>query len=149
MAAMVLDEPPRDRASGRAVRGIARGAVTEIVRAPAAIWLIALYALLIVFSHLVFYVQQPYLESIGAPVFLFGAVFAASKLVNAIVAHRAARIEAAITPRRMPAFLLACALAPVALMGVVSHPVGALIPPLRGIADGLLQPVVHFYLNRL
>src|SRR6185369_12956716 len=61
-AAMVLDEPRRVRTT-RAVRGIARGALGEIARAPAAIWLIALYAILIVLSHIVFYVQQPYLES--------------------------------------------------------------------------------------
>jgi Major Facilitator Superfamily len=147
-AATLLDEP-RHRSVGPAPAGIARGAVAEIRSQPATLWLIALYALLVVASHVVFYLQQPYLETIGVPVVLFGVVFAAAKLVHAVVAQFAGRIEAWVSVGRMPAFLVAAAVAPIGLMGVVVHPLGALVPPLRGVADGLLQPLVAFYLNRL
>jgi hypothetical protein len=146
---MIFDEPPREAGARVALGRFAFGAAAEIARAPAALWLVGLYAILIVLSHIVFYLQQPYLESIGTPVVAFGAVFAASKLVHGIVAYRAARIETALGPTRMPAALIAAALAPIALMGVIAHPIGAVLPPLRGVADGLLQPVVHFYLNRV
>ncbi|HZR83140.1 MAG TPA: MFS transporter [Candidatus Binatia bacterium] len=148
MSAVLIDEPVRVTSSA-SWRGIARGALREIVASRAAMWVIALYALLVVLSHVVFYLQQPYLEAIGVPVALFGVVFAASKLVHAMAASRAARVEALVPPARMPAVLLAAALSPIALMGAIASPLGALVVPLRGVADGLLQPVVNFYLNRL
>jgi hypothetical protein len=49
----------------------------------------------------------------------------------------------------MPPFLLAAGLLPILLMSFVGTPVGAVVVILRGVGDGLLLPVVYFYLNRV
>ena len=149
VAATLLDEPARRAAAPQRALGLARHALREVLGSPAVLWLVALSALLIVLSHVVFYLQQPYLEWIGVPVWLFGAVVAGTKLVHGAVARRAGAIEARLSAGRMPAFLVVAGLSPVALMAVVAWPVGAVFVLLRGVADGLLAPVLNFYLNRL
>jgi hypothetical protein len=147
--ATMLDEPPRATQDRHGFGGLARGAIVEILASPAVTWLIGLYTLLIVLSHVVFYLQQPYLEAIGVPATLFGVVVCATKLVQALSAHRAHRIEAAVSPRLLPGLLLLAALSPIVLMSIIGSPLGAVVVLLRGISDGLLTPVVSFYLNRL
>lgn len=148
-AAAMLEEAPRQAAEGVGMRSLARGAVREVLSSSQIVWLIGLYVLLVVLSHVVFYLQQPYLESLGIPVAVFGAVVCAAKLTHAAVSSSAQSIERRLSPGRMPAFMLGAALVPVFLMSLVPWSVGAIVPVLRGVGDGLLMPVVNFYLHRI
>ena len=119
------------------------------LRSPAVRWAIALATFAVVSSHVYFFLQQPYLEAIGAPVALFGVVFAATKLVTAPVAMTAHRIDATLGPRRATAVM---ALVPVLGLGAMSRiatPGGAALILSRGVLDGLWQPLTNVYMNRL
>jgi MFS family permease len=148
-AAAMLEEAPRQVPAGMGLRALAWGAVREVLSSAQIAWLIGLYVLLVVLSHVVFYLQQPYLEALEVPVAVFGAVVCAAKLTHAAISSSVQAIERRISPARMPGFMLGAAIAPIFLMSFVPWSIGAILPVLRGVGDGLLMPVVNFYLNRI
>jgi MFS family permease len=147
IGALVEDGP------AAATRPTARELVGEAARlardAPAVRWVMALSAFAIVSSHAYYYLQQPYLRAIGVPLALFGVVFAATKAVTALVASVAHRVDEAVGPLPTTALMAAMPLVGLAAMSAVAGPVGAALLLTRGVLDGLWQPLLNVYMNRL
>ena len=112
-------------------------------------WAIALTAVAVVASHVYFYLQQPWLQALGVPVALFGVAFAATKVVTALVASSAYRVDASLGPVGTAALIGVLPAAGLGLMSAVASPAGALLLLTRGLLDGLWQPLTNVYLNRL
>ena len=144
-----LGAEPRRRDETASPLGLAREAFRLAGQRPAVQWAIALAVFAIVTSHVYYFVQQPYLEGIGIPVALFGVVFLVTKAVTAVVATRAYRIDAALGPRWVAVTMAGTALVGLGGMSVTNVPAGALLILTRGIIDGLWQPLVNLYMNRL
>ena len=118
-------------------------------RTPAIRWTLGVAVLAVTSSHVYFYLQQPYLRAAGVPLALFGVVFAATKLVTALVAGSAHRIDEALGPRATVATMAAVPVVGLGAMAAVSGPAGALLILTRGVLDGLWMPLVNVYMNRL
>jgi MFS family permease len=112
-------------------------------------WTIALAILTVVSSHVYYFLQQPYLAAIGVPVWAFGVVFAATKLVTAATAAAAHRLDATLEPRRAAVVMMLVPALGLAAMAGVHRPVGALLVVSRGVLDGLWEPLLNVYMNRL
>ena len=148
--ALAFGEPGRAHGSRPAsVTRLARDVVRHAVASPAIRWVMALAAFAVVSSHVYFYLQQPYLRAIGVPLALFGVVFAASKAVTAAVASVAHRIDAALGPRAATAMMAAVPAVGLGGMSLVAVPAGATLILTRGLLDGLWQPLLNVYMNRL
>ncbi|HXJ35383.1 MAG TPA: MFS transporter [Candidatus Eisenbacteria bacterium] len=145
VAAACLREPPRHHRA----RGILRDAARVVARTPAVRWTIALAALVVSASHVYFFLQQPYLRAIGVPLALFGAVVAATKVVTALVATGAHRIESRLGVRGSAALMAAVPAVGLGAMAAVASPVGALVILTRGVLDGLWMPLLNVLMNRL
>lgn len=124
-------------------------AAQETLTTPVVRWVMALAAFAVVTSHVYYYLQQPYLRAIGVPLALFGVVFAATKGVTAVVASLADRVDAALGPRRTTALMAATPVLGLGAMAAVGRPEGAVLLLTRGVLDGLWQPLMNVYLNRL
>jgi len=109
----------------------------------------ALSAFTVVASHVYYYLQQPYLCAIGLPLAAFGVVFAATKAVTALVANAAHRVDARLGPRTATAMMTAAPAVGLVAMAATGTPAGALLVLTRGLLDGLWQPLLNVYLNRL
>src|SRR5207237_1621903 len=96
-----------------------------------------------------FFLQQPYLRAIGLPVALFGVVFAATKAVTALTANAAHRVDARLGPRGATAVMAAAPAVVLGAMSLVARPEGAALILTRGMLDGLWQPLLNVYMNRL
>lgn len=112
-------------------------------------WAIGLAAFAITTSHVYFYLQQPYLETIGVPIGLFGVVFAATKIVTALVAGAAHRVDARVGARGASALMTLVPALGLGAMAAVTSPAGAALVLTRGLLDGLWQPLCNVYQNRL
>jgi hypothetical protein len=112
-------------------------------------WTMALAVVAVVSSHVYYFLQQPYLAAIGVPLWAFGVVFAATKVVTALTAALAHRLDAARSPRSAAAIMLLVPSLGLAAMAVVTRPVGALLIVTRGLLDGLWEPLLNVYMNRL
>jgi len=126
-----------------------RNAARVVVGAPSVQWTIALAALVVSASHVYFFLQQPYLRAIGVPLALFGGVFAATKVVTALVATGAHRIEARLGVRGTAGAMVVVPVVGLGAMAAVASPVGALCILSRGILDGLWMPLLNVLMNRL
>jgi hypothetical protein len=111
-------------------------------------WTLGLAVLTVVASHAYFYLQQPYLRAIGVPVALFGVVFAATKVVTALVASVAHRVDDALGERGAAALMGLVPTLGLAAMGAIAGPLGALLVLTRGALDGLWMPLLNIYMNR-
>jgi hypothetical protein len=118
-------------------------------RSGAVRWSIALAVFAVVLSHVYYYLQQPYLETIGVPVAAFGVVFAATKGLTAAIATQAHRIDVALGPRGAAALMAATAATGLGGMAVVTGPAGAALIGTRGLLDGLWMPLINIHLNRV
>ena len=130
-------------------RGRMRAAARLAWRTPAIRWTLGVAVLAVTSSHVYFYLQQPYLRAAGVPLALFGVVFAATKLVTALVAGSAHRIDESLGQRTTVAAMAAVPVCGLGAMAAVSGPAGALLILTRGLLDGLWMPLVNVYLNRL
>lgn len=130
-------------------RGRMRAAARLAWRTPAIRWTLGVAVLAVTSSHVYFYLQQPYLRAAGVPLALFGVVFAATKLVTALVAGSAHRIDESLGRRTTVAVMAAVPVCGLGAMAAVSGPAGALLILTRGLLDGLWMPLVNVYLNRL
>jgi MFS family permease len=146
MFAMRLPEPAHDASAGPARL---RPALAVAARHAGVRWTIGLAMLAVVASHVYFYFQQPYLRAIGVPLWAFGAVFATTKLITAVVAVRAHRIDRRLGMRGAVATMTAIPVMGIGAMALVSSPAGVLLVLTRGLLDGLWEPLVNVYLNRL
>src|SRR5262249_36585162 len=95
IVAMTFPEARRSRGDGnaRALMGEAlriAGTTSEVQ------WTIGLAALAVASSHVYFFLQQPYLQGLGVPVAWFGLIVAATKIVTALVANAAHRLDAQV-----------------------------------------------------
>jgi len=124
-------------------------AARHAVRTARVRWVLALAAFAIVTSHVYFFLQQPYLRAIGLPVALFGVVFAATKAVTALTANAAHRVDARLGPRGATAVMAAAPAVGLGAMSLVTRPEGAALILTRGMLDGLWQPLLNVYMNRL
>jgi MFS family permease len=149
--ALAFAEPSRapGRSRGASVRHLVREAGRQVVGSSAVRWVMALAAFSVVSSHVYYYLQQPYLRGIGVPVALFGVVFAATKAVTAAVASVAHRVDAGLGPRGATAVMAAAPVAGLGGMSLVAGPAGAPLILTRGLLDGLWQPLLNVYMNRL
>jgi len=138
---------------GRGPRDTARRLVGDgarlAARTPAVRWVLWLSAFAVTGSHVFYYLQQPYLSAVGIPLAMFGVVVAGIKVVTAGVANAAHRIDDRLGPRGATTAMVATASAGLAGMGVVAGPAGASWLLSRGVLDGLWQPLVNVYMNRL
>lgn len=135
---------PATRARGH-LRAVARLTLTS----PRLVWSIGLAAFAVSTSHVYYYLQQPYLRALAVPIGAFGAVFAATKLVTAIVASRAATIDAALGARGATIVMTLVGAAGLGAMSVAAGPTGAALVLLRGVLDGLWMPLTNVWVNRL
>jgi len=76
-------------------------------------------------------------------------VFAATKIVTALVASRAADVDAALGARGATSVMTVVGAVGLAAMSVASGIAGAPIVLLRGILDGLWMPLTNVWVNRL
>jgi MFS family permease len=133
--------------------GSTRGLMVETAHhaasSPAIRWVMALAAFAVVTSHVYFYLQQPYLRAIGVPVAAFGVVFAATKIVTAVVATAAYRVDARLGALGAAALMTVAPAAGLWAMSAATVPLGATLLLTRGVLDGLWQPLTNVYLNRL
>jgi MFS family permease len=141
-----LDE--RRHGATTRVHGHMRDAARLAWRTPALRWSIAVAVLAITGSHVFYYLQQPFLESIGVPVAAFGVVFALIKLVTAWVAGLAHRVDCALGQRRTTAIMLAVPVVGLGGMALATAPLGAAWMLTRGVLDGLWMPLANVYVNR-
>jgi MFS family permease len=130
-------------------RGHMRAAAALATRSPRLVWSIALAAFAVATSHVYYYLQQPYLRALGVPLGAFGVVFAATKVVTAIVASRAAEVDATLGARGATSVMTVVGAAGLAAMSVASGFAGAPVVLLRGILDGLWMPLTNVWVNRL
>jgi hypothetical protein len=145
VAIMRLDER---RPTAHRVRGHMRDAARLAARTPALRWSIAVAVLAVTASHVFYYLQQPFLQSIGVPVAAFGVVFALIKLVTAWVAGVAHRADGALGQRRTTALMLTVPVVGLGGMALASTPIGAAWMLTRGLLDGLWMPLANVYVNR-
>jgi MFS family permease len=151
LAALALRVDSRTHATRS--RAPMREAAEVVIASPVLVWSLTLAAFAVSASHVYYYLQQPYLRALGVPVGAFGVVFAATKLVTAVIATRAARIDAALGVRG--ATLVMAAAGTVGLAGMsgamtIGAPiVGAVLVLTRGALDGLWMPLTNVYVNRL
>ena len=130
-------------------RGDMRAAARLAVESPRLVWSVALAAFAVSTSHVYYYLQQPYLRALGVPLGAFGIVFAATKLVTAIVAARAASIDGALGSRGATIVMTLVGAAGLGAMSLATSAAGATIVLLRGILDGLWMPLTNVWVNRL
>ncbi len=135
-------------ASRRFDFGLLREASRRALETPGVRWTVALATFAVVVSHIYYYLQQPYLQTIHVPIWAFGLVFAATKGLTAMVASVAHRIDAALGERGTAALMGAVPAAGLGAMAVVAGPAGALPILTRGLLDGLWMPLVNVYMNR-
>ena len=141
---------PGVHASRRASVGdLVREAGRQAARSAAVRWVMALAAFAVVSSHVYYYLQQPYLRSLGVPHALFGVVFAGTKLVTALVASGAHRADLLVGPRATVAIMAAASALGLGAMSVARTPAGAALVLSRGVLDGLWMPLLNVYMNRL
>jgi len=100
----------------------------------------SLAALVVSASHVYFFLQQPYLRAIGVPLAFFGGVFAATKVVTALVATGAHRIEARLGVRGRAGAMV---VVPVVEPGVVPV-VGVWVVVLVGETSGEKIPPIAY-----
>ncbi len=141
------------RARHERPRGLMREAARIVVATPVLVWSVALAAFAVSASHVYYFLQQPYLLALGVPVGAFGVVFAATKLVTALIATRAARIDAALGVRGATLVMAAAGMLGLAGMSAAmtlgAPVVGAALVLMRGGLDGLWMPLTNVYVNRL
>lgn len=148
IAAMFSETPPahvRTRSARHLMGDAARIALTT----PAVRWAIALATVAVVSSHVYFFLQQPFLQGLGIPVAWFGAVLAGTKVVTALVANVAHRVDARFGQRRVAGIMVTVPVVGLGAMAMAASPLGALWLLSRGILDGLWQPLANLYVNRL
>jgi hypothetical protein len=136
------------RPTAHRVRGHMREAARLAARTPALRWSIAVAVLAVTASHVFYYLQQPFLQSLGVPVAAFGVVFASIKLVTAWTAGAAHRADAAFGQRRTTAAMLTVPVIGLGGMALASTPLGAAWMLTRGLLDGLWMPLANVYVNR-
>jgi hypothetical protein len=83
------------------------------------------------------------------PLGLFGVVFAATKIVTALVAGAAHRVDARVGARGASALMTLVPALGLGAMAAVTSPAGAGLVLTRGLLDGLWQPLCNVYQNRL
>jgi MFS family permease len=146
MLALRLEESPHDASAGP---GRLRPAVAFVAAHPAVRWTIGLTMLVVVASHVYFFFQQPYLRAIGVPLWLFGVVFASTKVVTAGTATVAHRADRRLGVRGTAATMTAIPALGLGGMAAITSPLGAAVILTRGFLDGLWEPLVNVYQNRL
>jgi hypothetical protein len=147
--ALRVDEPPVPGRRRPSVVALMRAAAREARSSRAVRWVLALAAFAVVSSHVYYYLQQPYLLALGVPLALFGVVFAATKVVTALVATGAHRVDAALGARVAAGLMAVVPTVGLAGMAHATGSGGALLLLTRGGLDGLWQPLLNVYMNRL
>jgi hypothetical protein len=112
------------------------------------LWVMAIAVFAVVASHVYYYLQQPFLLELGIPVAFFGFLFAATKLVTALVAASAHRLDAQLGERGAVGAMAGVAALGLGAMAFAAGPLGALLLLSRGLLDGLWMPLTNIYLNR-
>src|SRR5262249_22362191 len=118
-------------------------------RSPSVRWTMALAALVVSASHVYFFLQQPYLEAAGVAVALFGVVFAATKVLTALVAAGAHRVERRLGVRGSAAVMVATPVVGLGALAATTSPLGVLALLSRGVLDGLWMPLLDVIMHRL
>lgn len=146
VAALLVEKRPADDGGPRGT--LAESAATA-ARTPVIRWTIGLAAFAVVLSHVYFFLQQPYLKTVGVPVAVFGFVFAATKALTALVATQAHRVDEVLGERATAGLMAVVAAVGLGGMALVAGPIGAVLILTRGVLDGLWMPLTNIYLNRV
>jgi hypothetical protein len=146
--ALNVDGPVHGSSTPRAARYMKDAAMLAF-RDRTLVWSIAFAAFAVSASHVYYYLQQPYLQALAVPIGAFGLVFAGTKVVTAVVATRAAQIDAALGSRGATLAIAAAAALGLGTMSVASGAWGAALVLTRGLVDGLWMPLTNVYVNRL
>ncbi len=125
-----------------------RQAARRALETSGVLWTVALATFSVVASHIYYYLQQPYLQAIDVPIWAFGLVFAATKVLTAMVASGAHRIDAALGERAAAGLMAVVPAAGLGAMALATGPAGVLAILSRGLLDGLWMPLVNVYMNR-
>jgi hypothetical protein len=133
---------PRAHAPMRAAARLASGSSRLV-------WSIGLAAFAVSTSHVYYYLQQPYWRAVGVPLGAFGLLFAATKIVTAMVATRAARVDEALGSRGATTIMTLVGVLGLGAMSMVTSAGGALLVLTRGFLDGLWMPLTNVWVNRL
>ena len=131
-------EPARMRDAARLASGSSR-----------LVWSMGLAAFAVASSHVYYYLQQPYWRALGVPLGAFGLLFAGTKIVTALVASRAARVDAALGSRGATMVMTAAGALGLGAMSLATSPIAALLVLTRGFLDGLWMPLTNVWVNRL
>ena len=75
--------------------------------------------------------------------------YAGTKVVTALTANAAHRVDARLGARGATAVMVAAPAVGLGAMSVVGRPEGAALILTRGMLDGLWQPLLNVYMNRL
>jgi hypothetical protein len=148
VVALRLDERRPDAPARTPTPALLREAARTAWRTPGVAWGIGVAVLAVTSSHVYYYLQQPYLSELGVPVAFFGIVFAATKLVTALVAALAHRADAGLGPRGTAVAMTLVPTVGLGAMALATGPLGAVWILTRGVLDGLWMPLVNVYLNR-
>lgn len=133
--------------AGRSSRPL-REAAQLVLSSRSLLWVVALMVFAVVASHVYFYLQQPFLRSVGLPVAVFGIVFAGTKAITALVANYAHQVDRAVGERGSAALMAVLPVAGLGAMALATGPLGALWILTRGFLDGLWMPLANIYINR-
>ena len=147
--ALAFAEPGAHASHRASIGELVRDAGRLAARSAAVRWVMALAAFAVVSSHVYYYLQQPYLLALGVPLALFGLVFAATKVVTALVASGAHRADVRAGPRATVAVMAATPALGLGAMSLATSPRGAVLLLTRGVLDGLWMPLLNVYMNRL
>src|SRR5262245_18328514 len=136
--------PPHVRLS-RLVHDAARQAASSA----AVRWVMMLAAQAVAASHVYYYLQQPFLRAVGVPLGAFGLVFFTTKAMTALVATAAHRVDTRLGQRGVALVMTGVAAGGLATMSTLTGAGVAALIVTRGVLDGLWQPLLNVYLNRL
>ncbi len=137
------------RRTGVGLRHLLGAALVQVRTRPPVRWLLALAAVTVAASHVYYYLQQPFLAALAVPLGAFGVVTYATKAMTALVATAAHRLDQRLGPRSVASTMIAAAVAGLATMSTLSGPGLAALVVTRGLLDGLWQPLLNVYMNRL
>lgn len=147
LVSLQLPDARPARGTERSARPL-REAARLVLSSRPLLWVVSLMVFAVVASHVYFYLQQPFLQSVGLPVAIFGVVFAATKAITAIVANYAHRVDESLGEQGSALLMSVLPAVGLGAMALATGPLGAFWILTRGLLDGLWMPLANIYVNR-
>jgi MFS family permease len=112
------------------------------------LWLVLFFSLVFLATRLGFWTYQPYFETVGLPLSLFGVVTAGFYLLSALVSREAHRLERLLKENLMLLAMPVSVLTSFALMSAFPYLWGISFVLIQQFTTGVHEPVLKTYLNR-